>query len=189
MRGEVKRAFNPEFLNRLDDIILFNSLTDDDLVKIIELMVEQVNANLVAKQIKIRLSPDASKYILEKTCLDRSYGARPLRRALQKHVEDPLSEALIQGSLPRPSELEGLPGRHRDLLPPGGRQAAGAGGRARRPGAGNPAVLVLRHCKHASSAGAIRPVSCGLLRDLGPTGSADTSCRSRADRIAELLIA
>jgi ATP-dependent Clp protease ATP-binding subunit ClpC len=65
-----------------------------------------VNGNLVAKQVKIRLAPDASKYILEKTCGDRSYGARPLRRALQKYIEDPLSEALIQGTLPRPAELE-----------------------------------------------------------------------------------
>jgi ATP-dependent Clp protease ATP-binding subunit ClpC len=68
--------------------------------------VQQVNANLVAKQVKIRLAPEASKYILEKTCADRSYGARPLRRALQKYIEDPLSEALIQGTLPRPAELE-----------------------------------------------------------------------------------
>ena len=104
--SEVKRAFNPEFLNRLDEVILFQSLTDDDLIKIIELMVGQINLNLVAKQIKIRLTEDAAKYILEKTCNDRSYGARPLRRALQKYIEDPLSEALIQGSLPRPAELE-----------------------------------------------------------------------------------
>ena len=106
VRSEVKKAFNPEFLNRLDEVILFSSLTDDDLVQIIELMVGHVNLNLVAKQVKIRLMPDASKYILEKTCGDRSYGARPLRRALQKYIEDPLSEALIQGTLPRPSELE-----------------------------------------------------------------------------------
>jgi ATP-dependent Clp protease ATP-binding subunit ClpC len=104
--SEVKRAFNPEFLNRVDEVILFQSLTDDDLVKIIDLLVDQVNQNLVAKQIKIRLTPDASKYILEKTCNDRSFGARPLRRALQKYIEDPLSEALIQGSLPRPADLE-----------------------------------------------------------------------------------
>jgi ATP-dependent Clp protease ATP-binding subunit ClpC len=71
-----------------------------------ELLTELINKNLVAKQIKIRLNPDAAKYILEKTCTDRSYGARPLRRALQKYIEDPLSEALIQGSLPRPSEFE-----------------------------------------------------------------------------------
>jgi ATP-dependent Clp protease ATP-binding subunit ClpC len=106
VRGEVKRAFNPEFLNRLDDIILFTSLNDEDLLKIIDLMVDQININLEAKQLKIRLTPDASKYLLEKTCADRSYGARPLRRALQKFIEDPLSEALIQGHLPRPGDLE-----------------------------------------------------------------------------------
>ncbi len=106
VRSEVKKAFNPEFLNRLDEVILFSSLTDEDLIRIMDLLVEQVNTNLVAKQVKIRLAPEASKYILEKTCADRSYGARPLRRALQKYIEDPLSEALIQGSLPRPSELE-----------------------------------------------------------------------------------
>jgi ATP-dependent Clp protease ATP-binding subunit ClpC len=106
VRAEVKRAFNPEFLNRLDDIILFTSLTDEDLLKIIDLMVHQINLNLEAKQLKIHLTPDAAKYLLEKTCADRSYGARPLRRALQKFIEDPLSEALIQGALPRPGDLE-----------------------------------------------------------------------------------
>ena len=106
VRSEVKRAFNPEFLNRLDEVILFTSLTDEDLLKIIFLLVNQINGNLAAKQIKIRLTQDAAKYVLEKTCGDRSYGARPLRRALQKYIEDPLSEALIQGNLPRPSELE-----------------------------------------------------------------------------------
>ena len=106
VRAEVKKAFNPEFLNRLDDVILFSSLTDDDLIKIIDLLVEQVNVNLVAKQVKLSLAKDAARYLLEKTCGDRSYGARPLRRALQKYIEDPLSEALIQGTLPRPSELE-----------------------------------------------------------------------------------
>jgi ATP-dependent Clp protease ATP-binding subunit ClpC len=80
-------------------------LVDEDLIQIIELMVEQININLVSKQLKIRLEPEAAKYILDKTCGDRSYGARPLRRALQKYIEDPLSEALIQGSLPRPGEL------------------------------------------------------------------------------------
>src|SRR5580698_828012 len=106
VRGEVKKAFNPEFLNRLDEVILFTSLTDEDLIKIMDLLVNSVNANLVAKQVKIHLTPQASKYILDKTCGDRSYGARPLRRALQKYIEDPLSEALIQGALPRPSELD-----------------------------------------------------------------------------------
>jgi ATP-dependent Clp protease ATP-binding subunit ClpC len=104
--GEVKKAFNPEFLNRLDETILFTSLSDEDLLKIMHLLADQININLVAKQIKIRLNDDAAKYIIDKTLTDRSYGARPLRRALQKYIEDPLSEALIQGSLPRPAELE-----------------------------------------------------------------------------------
>jgi ATP-dependent Clp protease ATP-binding subunit ClpC len=104
--AEVKRAFNPEFLNRLDEVILFTSLSDEDLLKIVHLLVGQINQNLVAKQIKIQIADEAAKYILEKTCSDRSYGARPLRRALQKFIEDPLSEALIQGSLPRPADLE-----------------------------------------------------------------------------------
>jgi hypothetical protein len=87
--GEVKRAFNPEFLNRLDEVILFTSLLDEDLLKIVWLLVDQINVNLGTKQIKIHLREDAAKYILEKTCGDRSYGARPLRRALQKYIEDP----------------------------------------------------------------------------------------------------
>src|SRR5438105_9703218 len=106
VRGEMKKAFNPEFLNRLDEVILFTSLSDDDLIQIIDLLVNQVNGNLVSKQVKIRLGPDASKYILEKTCGDRSYGARPLRRALQKYIEDPLSEALIQSEIVPPAALE-----------------------------------------------------------------------------------
>ena len=104
--GEVKKLFNPEFLNRLDEIIVFNALTDNDLLQIIELLVGQINQNLTPKNISITLSPEAGQWILEKTCGDRSYGARPLRRALQKYVEDPLSEALIQGDIQPPLVLE-----------------------------------------------------------------------------------
>ena len=100
--SEVKRLFNPEFLNRLDEVIVFNALTDDDLLQIIELLVGVMNQNLAQKNISITLSPEAAQWILEKTCTDRSYGARPLRRALQKYVEDPLSEALIQGEIQPP---------------------------------------------------------------------------------------
>ena len=104
--GEVKRLFNPEFLNRLDEVIVFNALTDGDLLQIIDLLVGLMNQNLAQKNISITLSPEAGRWILEKTCTDRSYGARPLRRALQKHVEDPLSEALIQGEIQCPAVLE-----------------------------------------------------------------------------------
>jgi ATP-dependent Clp protease ATP-binding subunit ClpC len=104
--GEVKRVFNPEFLNRLDEIILFNPLTDSDLLRIIDLLVGQINDTLIHRQVQIVLTPEARQWILDKTCGDRSYGARPLRRALQRYVEDPLSEALIQGGLQRPATLE-----------------------------------------------------------------------------------
>ena len=104
--SEVKRLFNPEFLNRLDELIVFNALTDSDLLQIVELLVAQTNQNLAQKNISITLSPEAERWIVEKTCVDRSYGARPLRRALQKHVEDPLSEALIQGEIQPPAVLE-----------------------------------------------------------------------------------
>ena len=107
VKNEVKRTFNPEFLNRVDEIILFHSLSDADLIQILELLVGQLNANLVQKAITISVTEDAKKWILEKTLVDRSYGARPLRRALQRYVEDPLSEALIGGHISeRPAFLE-----------------------------------------------------------------------------------
>ena len=104
--SEVKRLFNPEFLNRLDEVIVFNALTDNDLLQIIDLLVGLINQNLAPKNISISLTREAARWILEKTCADRSYGARPLRRALQKYVEDPLSEALIQGEIQPPVVLE-----------------------------------------------------------------------------------
>jgi ATP-dependent Clp protease ATP-binding subunit ClpC len=103
---EVKRLFNPEFLNRLDEIIVFNSLSDEDLCNIIDLLVAQINETLIHRQVQIVLTPEARQWILEKTCTDRNYGARPLRRALQKYIEDPLSETLIQGGVQRPATLE-----------------------------------------------------------------------------------
>jgi ATP-dependent Clp protease ATP-binding subunit ClpC len=106
VKAEVKRVFNPEFLNRLDEIIIFNPLSDEDLLKIMHLMVGLLNKNLEQREIVVKLTDAAGKWIVDKTCLDRSYGARPLRRALQKYIEDPLSEALIQGTIAKPSELE-----------------------------------------------------------------------------------
>ncbi len=97
--NEVKRVFNPEFLNRLDEIILFEPLIEDDLRQIVDLLISQVNENLAPKEITIQLDKDAKNWIIEKTCRDRSYGARPLRRAIQKHIEDPVSELIIQGKL------------------------------------------------------------------------------------------
>jgi ATP-dependent Clp protease ATP-binding subunit ClpC len=107
VKAEVKKTFNPEFLNRLDEVIIFLALSDADLIQILELLVQQLNTNLIQKAITISVTEDAKKWILEKTLVDRSYGARPLRRALQRYVEDPLSEALIGGGIAeRPAFLE-----------------------------------------------------------------------------------
>lgn len=95
----VRHTFNPEFINRLDEIIIFDQLIDEELLEIVGLQVEQLNKTLARRGLEVRLTDEAKRWIVEKTCGDRSYGARPLRRALQKYVEDPLSESLIQGSL------------------------------------------------------------------------------------------
>ena len=97
--NEVKRVFNPEFINRLDEIILFDSLSEDDLGQVVDLLLKQVNGNLSNKEIEIQLDRDGKSWVIDKTCKDRSYGARPLRRAIQKYVEDPVSELIIQGKL------------------------------------------------------------------------------------------
>jgi ATP-dependent Clp protease ATP-binding subunit ClpC len=102
----VRQTFNPEFINRLDEIIIFDQLFDHELLDVIQLQIEQINRTMVRHGFEVRLTDEAKKWIVEKTCADRSYGARPLRRALQKYVEDPLSEALIQGHLGDASLIE-----------------------------------------------------------------------------------
>jgi ATP-dependent Clp protease ATP-binding subunit ClpC len=104
--SSVRQTFNPEFINRLDEIIIFDQLVDDELLEVVQLQVEQINKTLSTRGLEVRLTDEAKRWIVAKTCADRSYGARPLRRALQKHVEDPLSEALIQGHLGEATLIE-----------------------------------------------------------------------------------
>jgi len=103
--GEVKRTFNPEFINRIDEIIVFEALADDDLRQICRLLIDQVNRNLKDRQLHLAVTPEVVDWIIELTCKDRSYGARPLRRAIQRYIEDPLAEELIRGHL-RGGDLE-----------------------------------------------------------------------------------
>nr|MBA2340011.1 ATP-dependent Clp protease ATP-binding subunit [Pyrinomonadaceae bacterium] len=97
--SSVRQTFNPEFINRLDEIIIFDQLLEEELLEIVGLQVEQLNRTLQRRGLEVRLTDEAQRWIVQKTCADRNYGARPLRRALQKYVEDPLSESLIQGTL------------------------------------------------------------------------------------------
>ena len=97
--GEVKRTFNPEFINRIDETIVFEALSNKDLEKIAQLLIVQLNEHLADRHLSLELTQEAVSWIIDQTCKDRSYGARPPRRAIQRYVEDPLSEELIRGRL------------------------------------------------------------------------------------------
>ncbi len=94
---ETKRVFKPEFLNRLDDIIVFHSLGKPDLEQIIELEVKKVITRLQAKDIKVIIEPDAKEFLITKG-YDPQYGARPMRRAVERYLEDPVAEEILRGS-------------------------------------------------------------------------------------------
>jgi ATP-dependent Clp protease ATP-binding subunit ClpC len=94
----LKNAFAPEFLNRIDDVVLFNALTSEDLHKIIDIELKGLYARINALGYQIKLSPDAKDYIVEKG-YDIQYGARPLKRAIQKYLEDPMAEVLISADI------------------------------------------------------------------------------------------
>ncbi|MDB6034061.1 MAG: ATP-binding subunit ClpC Negative regulator of tic competence clcC/mecB [Verrucomicrobiales bacterium] len=95
---EAKRQFRPEFLNRLDDIIVFRSLTKPDLVQILDLEIKKVEVRLKAKRLELHLDEKARDYMVEKG-YDPQYGARPMRRAVERFLEDPLAEEILKGNL------------------------------------------------------------------------------------------
>ena len=94
--GEVKKLFRPEFLNRIDEIIVFKSLTEEEIVKIVDLMVADLRERLIQQNMTINLTPEAARFVA-KEGTDLSFGARPLRRAIQRLIEDPLSEQILEG--------------------------------------------------------------------------------------------
>ena len=93
------KAFSPEFLNRIDDIVMFDSLDKDSIFKIIDIELEGFYKRIGSLGYSLRLSDDAKDYIASRG-YDIQYGARPLKRAIQKYLEDPLAEILIEGDLP-----------------------------------------------------------------------------------------
>src|SRR5207237_4788866 len=93
-----KRVFKPEFLNRLDEIIVFRQLEKPDLLRIVDLEVDKVKARLKMKEIEIVLDTPAHEFVIEKG-YDPTYGARPMRRAVEKYLEDPLAEELLRGGV------------------------------------------------------------------------------------------
>jgi ATP-dependent Clp protease ATP-binding subunit ClpC len=98
---EVKRVLSPEFINRLDEIIVFDPLSEEQLRAIARLMIERLNENLKERGISVQVDEAVYHWLVDTTCKDRSYGARPLRRAIQKNIEDALSEGMIRGEISR----------------------------------------------------------------------------------------
>ncbi len=90
----LKRTFSPEFLNRIDDIVIFNSLTRDDIFEIIDILMKGVHKRLTALGFELQLTSEAKDFIAEKG-YDSQFGARPLHRAIQKYLEDPLAEEIL----------------------------------------------------------------------------------------------
>ena len=95
---EAKKTFKPEFLNRINDLIVFHSLEREHLFKIVDLEIAKVQSRLLEKKISIELTKDAKELIID-TGYDEKYGARPLRRAIEQLLEDPLAEALLGGEI------------------------------------------------------------------------------------------
>ncbi|HEU6449438.1 MAG TPA: ATP-dependent Clp protease ATP-binding subunit [Verrucomicrobiae bacterium] len=95
---ESKRVFRPEFLNRLDDLIVFRSFTKPDLIQILDLEIEKVLARLRGKNIKLELDDKAKEFLVEKG-YNPDFGARPMRRAVERFLEDPLAEEILKGSV------------------------------------------------------------------------------------------
>ena len=98
IEGALKKAFAPEFLNRIDDVVLFNSLIKEDIFKIIDLELAKLYKRIGELGYNVALSDEAKDFIAEKG-FDRDFGARPLKRAIQRYLEDPLAEEIINSSI------------------------------------------------------------------------------------------
>ena len=96
--ADVRRTFKPEFLNRIDDIIIFKALQLNEIVKIVKLQIEQLNNRLKPQNIKVELTKGAYEKLAE-NAYDINYGARPLKRAINTKIENPLAREIISGTL------------------------------------------------------------------------------------------
>jgi ATP-dependent Clp protease ATP-binding subunit ClpC len=96
LKGQMEKVFRPEFLNRLDDIIVFRSLTKENLKQIVEMELSKVAKRLSEKGIKLVMTEESKEFLIEKGS-SLEFGARPLRRAVEQHLEDSMSESLLRG--------------------------------------------------------------------------------------------
>jgi ATP-dependent Clp protease ATP-binding subunit ClpC len=102
--GELKKVFRPEFLNRIDDVIVFHKLQKDEIKTIVELLLRRIRESLAERELQLELTDDAKELLVEKGW-DPSMGARPLRRAIQRFIEDPLADFVLRAELPAGSTV------------------------------------------------------------------------------------
>ena len=112
---EAKKVFNPEFMNRLDDTLVFHRLTDEQLIDIVDIQVKDMVERVAAKGVHLRLRHEAKEFLV-RLGSNEEYGARPLRRAVQTYVEDPLAELLLRGNLEPGTKIEVWPSETEDKL-------------------------------------------------------------------------
>ena len=103
--GELKKVFRPEFLNRIDEVIVFHKLTKEEITEIVELLLKRIRESLAERELSLNLSSDAADFLVEKGW-DPAMGARPLRRAIQRYIEDPLADEVLAQSMPPGSTIE-----------------------------------------------------------------------------------
>jgi ATP-dependent Clp protease ATP-binding subunit ClpC len=102
VKEEMNKVFNPEFLNRLDDVIVFHPLSREHIAQIVTILLKEVQRRLGDE---VRLTPAAVDFLVEHG-YDQNYGARPLKRSIQRYIEDPLSEKILTGEFGRGDEIE-----------------------------------------------------------------------------------
>jgi ATP-dependent Clp protease ATP-binding subunit ClpC len=105
VKDEIERAFNPEFLNRVDDIIVFHPLTREQIALIVHIMLKELHGRLAEENLKLKLTDAALEFLVERG-YDEKFGARPLRRAIQRFIEDPLSEKILAGDFRSGEDIE-----------------------------------------------------------------------------------
>ncbi|MBA3889197.1 MAG: ATP-dependent Clp protease ATP-binding subunit [Gemmatimonadaceae bacterium] len=105
VREELKITFNPEFLNRLDDVIVFHPLGREHIARIVSILLKDVRRRLAEEELTLKLSESANEFLV-KHGYDEQYGARPLKRAIQRFIEDPLSEKILMGEFARGDEID-----------------------------------------------------------------------------------
>jgi ATP-dependent Clp protease ATP-binding subunit ClpC len=96
--GELKKVFRPEFLNRIDDVIVFHKLQKDEIKQIVDLLLRRIRQSMAERELQLELAEDAKDFLVEKGW-DPAMGARPLRRAIQRYIEDPLADFVLRSEL------------------------------------------------------------------------------------------